>query len=199
MTDGPGWYIDPERAGYARWFDGTAWTEDRVLMSDYPTTPPAPPAPGPEMEAFTDTLSRQRHRLIRLGAVAVVVVVAVVVASQNGDDGGGRRAATIEPVYVIYEVEGSTDYADITYETPSGTAQQSPDVPMVMAAGSDRAGQRGLRVGAFLPGEFVYISAQNNRSHGTITCRISTEAGVVLAENTSSGGYAVASCSAHAR
>ena len=45
----------------------------------------------------------------------------------------------------------------------------------------------------FGPGEFVYISAQNEGEYGSVTCRITVD-GVVVSENTSSGAYGIATC-----
>lgn len=127
-----------------------------------------------------------------IGAVAVFAVVVIVVAIA-GANGGDRSTTGAEPaadgtVTVLYEVEGSTDYADVTMETPTGSSQISPDVPMTRK--SD--GRRGLSM-EFAPGAFVYLSAQNNRGYGTVTCRITVD-GVVVSENSASGGYAIATC-----
>ncbi len=42
-------------------------------------------------------------------------------------------------------------------------------------------------------GAFVYISVQNRGDSGSVTCSITVD-NVVVAENTSSGGYVIASC-----
>ena len=91
-------------------------------------------------------------------------------------------------VRVLYEVEGTTDYADVTMETPTGMSQISPDVPMVR----ESDGRAGLEM-EFSSGAYVYLSAQNNRSHGTVSCRITVD-GVVVSENSATGGYAIATC-----
>lgn len=128
-------------------------------------------------------------------AVVGVIVAAVVVGSLIGSSGSDPTPTTPvaapvadTTVTVLYEVEGSTDYADVTMETPTGTEQISPDVPMVRK--SD--GQPGLAM-EFEAGEFLYLSAQNNRGYGAVTCRISVD-GAVVSENTSRGGYAIATC-----
>lgn len=91
---------------------------------------------------------------------------------------------------VLYEVEGTATGASLTIATPSGTRQVSDAaVPVTREA----SGERGLEM-TVAPGEFLYISAQNNHDTGTITCRITVD-GVVISENSSSGAYAIASCS----
>ena len=51
MTAGhsaPGWYPDPWRSGYSRWWDGVAWTErSREGAPPTPTVEPSPPAETP--------------------------------------------------------------------------------------------------------------------------------------------------------
>lgn len=96
--------------------------------------------------------------------------------------------STTTGVEVLYEVEGTAKWSDVTMETPTGTKQDSPDVPMVRVAD----GGRGLRF-TFSPGHFLYLSAQNKDGYGSIICRI-TANGTVISENSSSGGYAIAVC-----
>ena len=122
--------------------------------------------------------------------IAVAVVVALVVSGGDPEDTGeaGGVPAADATVTVLYEVEGSTDYADVTMETPTGTSQISPDVPMVR----ESDGRRGLEM-EFMSGAYLYLSAQNNRAHGTVTCRITVD-GEVISENSATGGYAIATC-----
>jgi len=48
-----GWYADPENAGQDRWWNGTAWSDQRRPTTAVPAIPPAPPSahvppvPGP--------------------------------------------------------------------------------------------------------------------------------------------------------
>ena len=130
-----------------------------------------------------------------LALIAAAVVVGVVVSSADtpeDDTAVGALPGADTSVTVLYEVEGSTDYADVTMETPTGTSQISPDVPMVR----ESDGRRGLEM-EFNSGAYLYLSAQNNRGHGTVTCRITVD-GVVVAENEASGGYAIATCKGNA-
>lgn len=93
----------------------------------------------------------------------------------------GRRVVT-------YYAQGSPPYASVTMATPSGTAQASPDLPM-RAKDSPRPGI----TYTFEAGGFVYISVQNTDELGRVTCRIEVD-GQVVAENTASGGFAIATC-----
>lgn len=96
---------------------------------------------------------------------------------------------------VRYEVGGDTTQASITIQTPSGSSQQNDiDVPLKTKEG----GYPYLEF-TFSAGDFVYLSAQNSKGYGTVTCRITTDDGEVIAENSASGGYAIASCSGKAR
>ena len=91
-------------------------------------------------------------------------------------------------VEVLYEVEGTAEWASVTMLTPSGISQIEPDVPMTR----ESDGQPGLEF-SFSSGDAVSISAQNKDEYGDILCRITVD-GVVISENTSDGAYAIASC-----
>jgi hypothetical protein len=105
---------------------------------------------------------------------AVVVLTAVIVVAQDDTEPVGVTDVSAAPVdltsTVLYEVEGSTDYAAVTMETPDGSEQINPDVPMVRTG----SGERGLEM-EFSAGAFVYLSAQNKRAYGTVTCRITVD------------------------
>ncbi len=144
--------------------------------------------------------------LLILGAAAAAMGVIASVAALTGPSEAERaaeqKAETAQLVEEIkaatprvrYEVGGTTTQASITMETPTGTSQQSKiDVPLRTKAGATFIQY------AFSRGDFVYLSAQNSKGFGTVTCRITTEAGEVIAENSASGGYAIASCKGQAR
>lgn len=118
-------------------------------------------------------------------AVAALALVAACSSSQ------ATAPAHTKPLRVVYDVTGSASTADITYSTPGGgTEQQSKvSVPLTMSA----SGRRGMLFTGFSPGDFVYISAQNNGESGSVTCRIILD-GVTVVENTSRGGYTIATC-----
>ena len=80
-----------------------------------------------------------------------------------------------------YEVSGSAGDFSITFEgAPSGTVQYS-NVGSGWAYTWTQTGTR-----------WLYISAQNNTSRGTVTVKIIRN-GKVLAEQTSNGAYVIAS------
>lgn len=89
---------------------------------------------------------------------------------------------------VTYEVEGDApEGASLTYELPTGSSQNSAaDVPVTTKAGGP------ITFNA-MPGQFLYISAQNNADSGYLVCRIKVD-GAVVSENRADGGFAIATC-----
>jgi hypothetical protein len=96
-------------------------------------------------------------------------------------------------VTIEFRLVGSATWADVTIETPNGTEQFSPDIPM-----KRKTGEPGLEL-QFEEGDFVYISAQNNEATGDITCSIFASDGAVIARNTTSAAYGVVTCEGTAR
>lgn len=84
---------------------------------------------------------------------------------------------------VVYRIRGSAPRALITYSTPSGQEQENgaavPWKKAIKTHGVDTA----------------TISAQNQAASGTITCEITVD-GKLVKRSTSSGGYAIATCTA---
>jgi len=89
-----------------------------------------------------------------------------------------------------YYVIGSASSADVTYTTGSGTSQASIDLPLM-----NKAGQQGIRMTGSNAPDFLYISAQNTGEYGEVTCKIIID-DVVVAQNTASGAYMIATCQA---
>ncbi len=93
---------------------------------------------------------------------------------------------------VVYEAEGSgargLRSASVTLQTPDGGQQAKVNLPM-----KNQQGGTGLTVPGFSRGDFVYLSVQNADAAGAVTCRITVD-GMVISENTSNGGYVIASC-----
>lgn len=142
---------------------------------------------------------RPRWFIPALAALCLVAVIAVMVGvSSSHDDGPSQSKVSATPISltrsVTYMVTGDhTNQASITYETPTGTGQQS-DIDVPLTRKSD--GDQGLLF-HFQAGAFVYISAQNSNESGAVTCTITVD-GIVIAHNTSSGAYAIASCKGEA-
>lgn len=95
--------------------------------------------------------------------------------NQPGTSSGSRP--------VILQIVGSTGLVDVTIGVDTQISQVSrASVPF----------QRSTTVP---PGTFVQILGQNVASSGTVTCQI-LQGGKVLAQQSSSGAYVIASCSA---
>lgn len=148
-----------------------------------------------KVDSWVRRHQRQTAVAVVAGAIGVVAVAAGVIgqAQQKDDEREVRelvRALADEraPREVTYYVEGTVKYADMTMETPTGTSQQSADVPMTRK--SD--GRQGISF-EFGRGAFVYISAQNPGDSGYVTCRIEID-GVTVSENTSTSDYGIATC-----
>jgi len=129
--------------------------------------------------------------LLVLAIAAGLILVGWITSRGDGDSSSGGSSSSgggSTMVSVLYEVEGTAESTTITAEMPTGTSQGTgKSVPLTTTSGT-----RGLR-NTFPRGAFVYISAQNEGATGDITCRITVD-GVVISENTASGGYAIATC-----
>lgn len=129
----------------------------------------------------------QRHRvptwLIGVGLFAVFIAVAAIVTH------GGAPTTPAAPAThtVVYNITSSgPTTADLTYKTPTGIQQQQGiAVPST-----------GITLPGVSSGEFLSISAQLN-DDADITCTITVD-GTVIASNTSSGDFAIASCDGRA-
>jgi hypothetical protein len=125
---------------------------------------------------------------VLVGALFVVSTISSRPAAESASSSSGSLSRSLPRV--LYEVEGTAEGASITYSTSSGIAQNSGvKVPLTAKGGS----QRGITL-TMDRGDFVSISAQNLGSSGSLTCRITVD-GVVVSRVTSSGAYAIASCS----
>jgi len=149
----------------------------------------------------TSTRSNKRLAIVLIisGAAAILTLfVAVQLFIVQPRERARQDAAfdalieAMTPVDVLYEVEGTASGASVTMEKPDGTEQVDVDLPMM-----NNAGGQGVEL-KFMPGSFVYISAQNEGAYGEVTCRITVD-GMVMSENTSSADYGIASCDARVR
>lgn len=130
-----------------------------------------------------------RSSRLRFAVVLVVVglVVGGIIIANNNSSSTPTRPATIE---VTYKVEGDISSADITYEGPTGIAQQS-GVNVPLRRQSD--GGEGIKFTTSLSHR-LYLSAQNHGDSGDVTCIIEVD-GIEITRNTSRGGYTIATCS----
>jgi hypothetical protein len=132
--------------------------------------------------------------VVVIGLVIAVLLVLWLTHRDSGEP--ASSSGSNRPVTITYKVTGTARSADITMETPSGTSQQSGiDVPLVRKSASNRSG---ISL-TFSPGDFVYISAQNAGTSGTIECSIEADDGTEIARVQSSGDYAIATCDGSAR
>ena len=86
-------------------------------------------------------------------------------------------------ISVTYEVTGSANAVDVTYENDDGGTSQEGEVPVPWSY--TFTGE---------PGDFVYISAQNQGESGSVTATIITD-GDTFKTSTSSGAYVIATAS----
>lgn len=103
--------------------------------------------------------------------------------SITGGEGGVIVRITPRPERtIVYHVTGLAKSAIVTYTNEQGgTEQQTVPLPW-------------KRIYYMLPGEFAYISAQNQSDKGSVTCSIELD-GTTVKESTSSGAYVIATCS----
>lgn len=105
---------------------------------------------------------------------------------------GCAQAEAAKTHTVIYNAEGDgargIRTGSITLQSPTGTQQAAVNLPL-----TSKNGSTGLKVDGFKTGDFVYLSVQNKDASGSVTCHITVD-GYVVAENTSVGGYTIATC-----
>jgi hypothetical protein len=140
------------------------------------------------------TRTRTRIAFAALAAVALFAVAALVwgLKSPAGQQSTAATASSGTHV-VTYEADGAgargLRTARYTVRTSDGgTSQGETNLPM-----KNQDGGTGLVFPGFQPGAFVYLSVQNADAAGSVTCRIKVD-GTVISENTSTGGYVIATC-----
>jgi hypothetical protein len=145
------------------------WTPDGPLLP-YPGHQPPKP-------------SKLRTQLTITFVVAGILIALVVAAAVLS------RHPILTPSTthtVVYEAtadaaSGSGRTGMVTAQAPDGgTTQQTGLLPITGTF-------------TFSSGDFVYLSVQNGQGLGSVTCRITVD-GVVVSENTSDGGYTIATC-----
>ena len=132
-------------------------------MAAQDPTPPQPPAPS---------LGGPNFQLLLGLAVLAGIGWALFSFLGNRED----------PVHTIrYEVTGTARSVSITLATPTGGTEQAANraVPLSVSFTAE-------------PGDFLYISAQNDRERGEVTCSIYKD-GVLVERSTSVGAYVICS------
>lgn len=120
-------------------------------------------------------------------AVLLVVVLAGCTSPQTLES---RPSLTPRVHTYGYYVTGTASGADVTYTTGSGTSQASVDLPLM-----NKSGKQGIQMVGDAAPDFLYISAQNSGESGEVMCQITVD-GVVVAQNTASGAFMIATCQA---
>jgi hypothetical protein len=169
----PGWYPDPEGGPGQRYFDGTIWTEHRA--ADQQAQPQYVYMSAPTKKPVWPWVLGAIFLVIFLGVAGCVAFVGGVASNIDKE--------TKREVNVIYGVIGSGRSAAITYSGRDfNTAQETAvSLPWNKSVTID-----GL-------GKTVSLTATNDFDGGTITCQISAN-GKTIAQQTSTGPFATASC-----
>jgi hypothetical protein len=154
------------------------------------TTPrpkPEPRLPDPFVPSRPRPRKRRLWLWISLGVLIPLLAGAITWLAPHID-------TTVAPAghTVIYNAEGEgargIRTASYTIETLNGSEQGVTNLPLKAKNGST-----GLTLPGFKTGAFVYLSVQNRDASGSVTCRITVD-GYVVSENTSVGGYTIATC-----
>lgn len=125
--------------------------------------------------------------------VVVFFVVGLVAVGASGGVGGAvAKDLGLTAHTVTYKVEGTTKMASITYENANGDSSQQSDIDVPLTRKYD--GGQGIVLHDMHRGDFLYISAQNSKEYGSVTCIIEVD-GVAVKQNTSHGGFTIATCS----
>ncbi len=106
-------------------------------------------------------------------------------SESSNSDFDAEEAKKYSAAPVVYVVETS-DGGDVTLETPTGTSQR--------VVGED---ETFLPQPGFEPGDFLYVSVQNDSDAGLVTCEIYVN-GERVSRNTSDAAFGIATCEATA-
>jgi hypothetical protein len=153
--------------------------------------------PQEEPQQPTETKTEPKQGLSQTATILIILVVIAIIflfamqslgsgksSQSGGSSSGGSTYIDRSPTTrkVKYSITGTTNSASLTLSNPDGgTEQYDVVVPWEKSY-------------SMYPGDFVYISGQNNRDHGSITCQNFVD-GNVMKESNSSGAYVIASCS----
>jgi hypothetical protein len=165
MPTPAGWYPDPELPATQRYWDGAAWTEHRA-----PRTVAAP------RKSNAGTIVA----IIGFVLAALIIGPSLLGLFRLGGSGGTESETTTQSV--VYEFAGTAVNGSITYGTPTGQEQKDIALPGSISYRTDGTFQTWTSL------------VQNMGDSGEVTCRIKVD-GRVVAENTSSAAYGIATCS----
>lgn len=127
----------------------------------------------------------------------IITILTVLLLAGCGGTPTASTPPRVTPIItthtVVYEAEApdSTGPRTANYTLRSndgGTRQGEIDLPL-----KNQNGTLGLTFTGFGTGAFVYLSVQNGDEYGSVSCRITVD-GSVVSENTSSGGFTIATC-----
>lgn len=150
---------------------------------------------GPHPQPGQPATKRKKWPLLLGGLVLLIIIIAV--ASQGGGDSSPtatgtdpnpatQAADTADGTLVMYEVTGPAKATNVTYTKEGFQMEQvaNPTLPFrkELTFTDTVTGFSGLS-----------LVAQNGQASGDITCRILVD-GKEVANSTSSGAYAVVSC-----
>jgi hypothetical protein len=104
-----------------------------------------------------------------------------------GGGGSDNTPTAPTPIIVSYEISGVlAGSATVTYRnTSGGTEQKNVSLPRKLPD---------FTVMTAMPGDFLYVSAQNESASGSVTVKILVN-DAVFKQATSSGAYAIATAS----
>ena len=153
--------------------------------------PTQKPEPRSQPKAPAQVQQPARRSLISFLIIAIIILL-IVFAIQSGFSGGSTRtssgnsssgSSSSSTYRITYRVTGiGTNKASLTYENATGDTEQA-DVALPWE-----------KTFSAEEGAFLYISAQNDRDSGAITCEILLN-GTVAKTAKSSGAYVIATCS----
>jgi len=119
-----------------------------------------------------------------------LIILAAIGYASKGGSSTTSNVASDDLHEVVYEVTGTASSVSITYQNESGGTAQQDSIGLPM---TNKAGQSGMHF-KMDDGAFMYISAQNEGSTGSVTCTIKVD-GKTVKTTTSQGAYVIATCS----
>jgi hypothetical protein len=146
---------------------------------------PVQPQPRPIVLRPRNHWVRRNAKWVYIGVLVGALGVGAALTSQKKDTATNTPSATSSSsgYLVSYTVGGYATSVDVTYQSLNGSEQ---------ANGAPTPWQSSVY--QMQKGDFVYVSAQNDDDSGSVTCEIQVD-GHIAVTHTSTGAYAVATCS----